>query len=139
NRAMPADRVILHVDMDAFFASIAQLDDPSLRGKAVLTGGDGPRGGVTTASYEARPYGCRSAMPMAVAKRLCPHAIVTKVPGTRIRELSGRMFAVLDEFSPTVQPISVDEAFLDVTGSTRLLGDAVTIARRLKQRIFEAT
>lgn len=133
------ERVILHVDMDAFFASIAQLDNPELRGKPVLTGGDGPRGVVTTASYEARPYGCRSAMPMAVAKRLCPHAIVVKVPGARIRELSGKMFDVLDQFSPLVQPVSVDEAFLDVSGSSRLMGDAVSIARRLKARIHEAT
>ena len=136
---MDPQRVILHVDMDAFFASIAQLDHPELRGKPVLTGGDGPRGVVTTASYEARPYGCKSAMPMAVAKRLCPQAVVVKVPGQRIREVSGRMFDVLDEFTPVVQPVSVDEAFLDVTGSTRLLGDAVTIAKRLKARIKEET
>jgi DNA polymerase-4 len=133
------DRLILHVDMDAFFASIAQLDDPSLRGKPVLTGGDGPRGVVTTASYEARPFGCRSAMPMAVAKRLCPQATVVKVPGARVREMSERMFAVLERFTPLVQPISVDEAFLDVTGSSRLFGDAITIARQIKANIRDAT
>lgn len=133
------ERAILHVDMDAFFASIAQLDHPELRGKPVLTGGTGPRAVVTTASYEARPYGCRSAMPMAVARRLCPQAIVVKVPGARIRELSGRMFEVLEGYTPLVQPVSVDEAFLDVTGSARLFGEAVAIARELKRRIREAT
>src|SRR5690606_670489 len=119
--------------------SIAQRDDPSLRGKPVLTGGDGPRGVVTTASYEARPFGCRSAMPMAVAKRLCPQAIVVRVPGERIRAASRQLFDVLDTFSPLVQPVSVDEAFVDVTGSQRLLGDAVAIARDLKRRVHEAT
>lgn len=136
---MPPDRVILHVDMDAFFAAIAQRDRPELRGKAVLTGGDGPRGVVTTASYEARPYGCRSAMPMATAKRLCPHAIIVKVSGDQIREASRRVFEVLDGVSPVVQPVSVDEAYLDVTGSARLLGDGVGIARTIRHRIKEAT
>ncbi len=132
---MAADRSILHVDMDAFFAAIAVRDDPSLRGKAVLTGGDGPRGVVTTASYEARKFGCHSAMPMAQAKRLCPHATVVKVPGEKIRAASRGLFAILDDFSPIVQPLSVDEAFLDVTGQERLMGDPVAIARRLKQRV----
>lgn len=134
---MATSRAILHVDMDAFFASIAQLDDPSLRGKPVLTGGTGPRAVVTTASYEARPFGCRSAMPMAEARRRCPQAIVVQVPGSRIREVSHRLFEILHEVTPVVQPVSVDEAFLDVTGSERLLGDPVAIARRLQTRIFE--
>ncbi|MEM9420375.1 MAG: DNA polymerase IV [Planctomycetota bacterium] len=135
----PTTRTIFHVDMDAFFAAIAVLDDPSLKGKAVLTGGTGPRGVVTTASYEARKYGCHSAMPMSRALRLCPHAICVKVPGERIRECSQAMFKVLDDFSPLVQPLSVDEAFLDMTGTDRLMGPAEQVARNLKDQIFQAT
>ena len=125
--------------MDAFFAAIAVLDDPSLAGKAVLTGGTGSRGVVTTASYEARKYGCRSAMPTAQALRLCPHAICVKVPGDRIRELSRAMFAVLDTFSPRVQPLSVDEAFLDMTGTERLMGEPRVVAQRLKDAVRDTT
>ncbi|MEO0965849.1 MAG: DNA polymerase IV [Planctomycetota bacterium] len=132
-------RAILHVDMDAFFASIAQLDDPALRGKPVLTGGASGRGVVTSASYEARPYGCRSAMPMAVAKRLCPHAICVKVPGERIRACSHALFDVLETFTPLVQPVSVDEAYLDVTGSVRLLGEPTAIAQAVRQAVRDAT
>lgn len=121
--------------MDAFFAAIAQRDDPSLRGRPVLTGGSGPRGVVSTASYEARVFGCRSAMPMAVARRLCPQAVVVPVPGAAIREASAKLFDILDDVTPMVQPVSVDEAFLDVTGSRRLLGDGETIARSIKARV----
>ncbi|MEM1099552.1 MAG: DNA polymerase IV [Planctomycetota bacterium] len=136
---MKGHRVILHVDMDAFFAAIAELDDPSLKGKAVLIGGDSPRSVVTTANYEARKFGCGSAMPMAVAKRRCPHAVIVSVPGERIREKSKSMFAVLDDFSPLVQPLSVDEAFLDMTGMERLMGPPVQIAQQLKDEIKRAT
>ena len=132
-------RTIFHVDMDAFFAAIAVLDDPSLKGKAVLTGGTGNRGVVTTASYEARKYGCRSAMPMSEALRRCPHAICVKVPGERIREKSRAMFEVLETFSPLVQPLSVDEAFLDMTGTQRLMGPPPEVARQLKDAIRQAT
>ena len=132
-------RTIFHVDMDQFFAAIAVLDDPSLRGKPVLVGGDGPRGVVSTASYEARKFGCHSALPMAVARRRCPQAAVVKVPGARIRELSRRVFAVLDDFSPLVQPLSVDEAFLDMTGTDRLMGPAEKTAQELKHQIFRGT
>lgn len=128
-------RAILHVDMDAFFAAIAVLDDPSLRGKPVLIGGTGPRGVLSTASYEARVYGCHSAMPTAVALRLCPHAKVVKVPGARIREMSSRLFEILDRVSPLVQPLSCDEAFIDATGSQRLLGPPEQIARHVKDQI----
>src|SRR3954471_11525939 len=117
-----AARSILHVDMDAFFAAVEQLDNPALRGKPILVGGDGPRGVVATASYEARPFGCRSAMPMAVAKRLCPQAIVVPVRMNRYREMSEEIFRIMDDFSPVVEPVSVDEAFLDVTGMERLAG-----------------
>ena len=132
---MPTERAILHVDMDAFFAAIAVLDDSRLRGQPVLTGSNGPRGVVTTASYEARKFGCHSAMPMAQAKRLCPHAQVVQVPGQRIREVSRHLFAILEQFTPLMQPLSVDEAFLDVTGSRRLCGEPVQIARNLKEQI----
>jgi DNA polymerase-4 len=128
-------RAILHVDMDAFFASIEQLDNPALRGKPILVGGDGPRGVVATASYEARPYGCRSAQPMAVAKRLCPHAIVVKGNYARYREVSEQMFEIFESFTPVIQPLSIDEAFLDVTGSLRVHGTPTEIGQALKRRI----
>jgi DNA polymerase-4 len=128
-------RSILHVDMDAFYAAVEQLDNPELRGKPILVGGDGPRSVVTTASYEARPYGCRSAQPMAVARRLCPQAIVVRPNFPRYREFSERMFTILESFTPLIEPLSIDEAFLDLTGSERLLGDGVSVARRIKQRI----
>jgi DNA polymerase-4 len=114
---------------------VEQRDNPTLRGVPVLVGHDGPRGVVATASYEARPYGCRSAQPMATAKRLCPHAVVVPVRMERYRQASRRMFEILDEFSPAVQPLSIDEAFLDLTGTERLLGDPRDVARRLKDRI----
>jgi DNA polymerase-4 len=134
---VPASPFILHVDMDAFFATIEQLDNPALRGKPILVGSDDLRGVVTTASYEARPFGCHSAQPMAVAKRLCPHAIVVPTRFERYREVSEQMFAILESFTPIVQPLSIDEAFLDVSGSERLHGNGVDIARKLKQRVRE--
>ena len=128
-------RQILHVDMDAFFASVEQLDYPDLRGKPVLVGYDGPRGVVAAASYESRKFGCRSAQPMAVAKRACPGAIIMPVRMSRYRELSDRMFDILGDFSPLVEPVSVDEAFVDLTGTRRLLGDAEGVARQIKARV----
>src|SRR5262245_59634431 len=128
-------RAILHADLDAFFASVAQLDEPAIRGKPVLIGGDGKRGVVTAASYEARVFGCRSAQPMSVAKRLCPQAIVRPVDGQRIRECSQKFFTILETYTPLVQPISVDEAFLDVTGSLRLFGEAHHIAQEIRRRV----
>ena len=121
--------------MDAFFASVEQLDDPSLRSVPVLVGYDGPRGVVAAASYEARAFGCHSAQPMAVAKRLCPQARIVPVRGARYREVSERVFAIFEQYAPLVQPLSIDEAFLDVTGTQRLLGDAAEIAKAIKQRI----
>jgi DNA polymerase-4 len=125
--------------MDAFFAAIEQRDNPALRGKPILVGGTGPRGVVSTASYEARPYGCRSAMPMSRALAMCPHAIVVPVNGKRIREASQQVFTILGEFTDRVQPVSVDEAFLDVTGCERLLGDGEQIARDIRRRIAAET
>ena len=134
--AMPhALRTILHLDMDAFFASVEQRDHPELRGKPLLIGHDGPRGVVSTASYEARPFGCRSAMPMITAKRLCPQAIVLPVRNERYHEVSQQMFAILEEYSPLVEPLSIDEAFLDLTGTELALGEPVQVARQLKDRI----
>src|SRR4051812_5236508 len=135
NAAVSPERSILHLDMDAFFAAVEQREDPSLRGKPLLIGHDGPRGVVATASYEARPFGCHSAQPMAVARRLCPHAVVLPVRMDLYRRASDQMFAILDGFSPSVEPLSIDEAFVDLTGTERLLGDAVSIARRIKDRI----
>jgi len=134
---MPLPRRILHVDMDAFFAAIEQLDDPALRGKPVLVGSDAPRGVVATASYEARPYGCHSAQPMAMAKRQCPDAIVVPSRGWRYREISENILAILDELTPLVEPLSIDEAFLDLTGSERLMGPPVDVARQLQRRIHD--
>jgi DNA polymerase-4 len=132
---MSTARSILHVDMDAFFASIEQLDEPTLRGKPVLVGYDGPRGVVAAASYEARKFDCHSAMPMSIARRRCPQAVIVPVRFERYREISQRMFAIFDEFSPVVEPLSVDEAFLDLTGTEKLLGAAADVARRIKHRI----
>jgi DNA polymerase-4 len=121
--------------MDAFFAAVEQRENPALRGRPLLIGHDGPRGVVATASYEARPYGCHSAQPMSVAKRLCPHAVV--VPGRMhlYRQVSDEMFAILDTLSPAVEPLSIDEAFVDLTGTERLLGEPRAVAERLRDRI----
>ena len=136
-------RTILHVDMDAFFASVEQRDEPAWRGQPVLVGFDGPRGVVAAASYEARKFGCKSAMPMAVAKRLCPQAIIAPVRGGRYREVSRQVFGVFERCAPVVEPLSVDEAFLDVTGTARLYGGApdfgTQIARQIKQAIRRET
>ncbi|MEM7756294.1 MAG: DNA polymerase IV [Planctomycetota bacterium] len=132
-------RAILHADLDAFFASVEQLDDMALRGKPVLVGGGGRRGVVAAASYEARTFGCRSAMPTAVALRLCPQAVVVKPRGHRYRELSDQIFAIYDDFTPLVQPLSIDEAFLDVTGSVPLLGPPIDQARQIRRRVKDAT
>lgn len=136
---MPRVRTILHVDMDAFFASVEQRDDPDLRGRPVLVGGTGRRGVVAAASYEARAFGCRSAQPTAVALRLCPDAVVVKPSGGRYRAVSRQVFEILGSFSPLVQPISVDEAFVDVTGSSGLFGDGAAIARAIRARILGET
>lgn len=125
--------------MDAFFASVEQRDDPALRGRPVLVGGAGKRGVVAAASYEARVFGCRSAMPTAVALRLCPDAIVVRGRGEAYREASETVMAILESYSPLVQPISIDEAFVDVTGSVRLFGAPRVIATEIRTRVLGAT
>ena len=134
-----AGRTVLHVDLDAFFASVEQRDDPRLRGRPTLVAGRPPRGVVQAASYEARAFGCRSAMPTGEALRLCPHAEVVKGRFDAYRQASGVVFSILRQFTPLVQPISIDEAFLDVTGSQRLFGDGPTIAQVIRRRVRAAT
>ena len=130
-------RTILHVDLDAFFAAVEQRDRPELRGKPVIVGGGGPndRGVVSTASYEARAFGVHSAMPLRQAGRLCPHGIFLPVDGARYQAASKGVMAVLRRFTPLVEPISIDEAFLDVTGSRILFGDGEAIGRRIKDEV----
>jgi Nucleotidyltransferase/DNA polymerase involved in DNA repair len=133
-------RAILHVDMDAFYASVEQLDNPELRGKAVLVGGSAEsRGVISAASYESRVYGCRSAMPTAKAMKLCPHAIL--IPGRmwRYKQVSDTIHEIFNRVTPLVQSISLDEAFLDVTGCQRLHGTPETIARRIRLSIKNET
>jgi DNA polymerase IV len=132
-------RSVLHVDMDAFYASVEQRDNPETAGKPVIVGGIDGRGVVAAASYEVRKFGVHSAMPMSTALRLCPHAVCIRPRMARYKEVSGQVFRVFHEVTPLVQGLSLDEAFLDVTASVALLGDAVTIARRIKGRIQQTT
>lgn len=133
-----AGRAILHVDLDAFFAAVEQLDHPEWRGKPVIVGGSPDRRGVvSTASYEARRFGVRSAMPSVRAAQLCPDAIWTGGSFQRYREMSQAVFAIFRDESPLVQPVSVDEAFLDVTPGTHAHEHPIAIARRIRARIAE--
>ena len=135
---MATTRWIVHLDMDAFYAAVEQRDHPELRGLPVIVGGrPDSRGVVSTCSYEAREYGVRSAMPLREAARRCPHGIFLPVRMERYAEVSRQIFAILDRFSPLVEPISLDEAFLDVTGCERLFGPAPCIARRIVATIRE--
>jgi len=132
-------RAVLHVDMDAFYASVEQHDDPRLAGQPLIVGWDGGRGVVAAASYEVRRYGVHSAMPMRTALRLCPQAICVRPRMRRYREVSCVVFGVFHEVTPLVQGLSLDEAFLDVTASQHLPGGAVEIARGVKRRIAALT
>jgi nucleotidyltransferase/DNA polymerase involved in DNA repair len=136
-------RVILHLDMDAFFAAIEQHDHPELRGRPVVVGAD-PKGGkgrgvVSTCSYEARAYGLRSAMPISQAYRLCPHAVFLPVRGERYAEVSAQVMQVLAHFSPLIEQVSIDEAFVDLTGTERLLGPPREVGVRIKQEVRQRT
>ncbi len=132
-------RTIVHADMDAFYAAIEQLDDPSLRGRPILVGPNSARGVVLTASYEARPFGVGSAMPMQRARRLCPQALVVPPRFERYQQVSKRIMDVFGTFSPQVEALSLDEAFLDMTGSERLFGTPRSIAERIKAAVCEET
>lgn len=125
--------------MDAFFASVEQRDNPELRGRPIAVGFDGPRGVVSTASYEARPYGVHSAMSMAQAKRRCPQLIVVPTHFEKYKEVSQQIHAVFHEYTDLVEPISLDEAFLDVTDNKKGIELAVDIAKEIKQKILERT
>ena len=132
---MTTPRTILHVDMDQFFAAVEVLDRPELAGKPLLVGGAGPRGVVSTASYEARKFGCHSAQPMAVAMRLCPAAIVIHPEHDRYREESEKVFEILHRFTPWVEPLSIDEAFLDVSGGVKHFDEGKRVATDIRAAI----
>jgi DNA polymerase IV len=133
-------KTIFHVDMDAFFVSVEELFDPSLKGKAVVVGGQrGERGVVAAASYEARKFGVHSAMPLRTAERLCSHAIFVNGHPERYRECSSKVYEVLNSFSPRVEMASIDEAYLDMTGTERLHGPPLKAAHRLHERVKDKT
>jgi DNA polymerase-4 len=133
------ERQIIHIDMDAFYASVEELDRPELKGRAVIVGGLGPRGVVSTANYEARRFGVHSAMPMGQARRLCSHAEFIAPRGARYREVSRRVFEVFRKITPLVEGLSLDEAFLDVTASQKLFGSIEEIGVKIKRDILSAT
>jgi DNA polymerase-4 len=135
----PRPRTIIHLDLDAFYASVEVLDDPALRGKPVIVGGSERRGVVSAASYESRKYGVHSAMPTATARRLCPQGIFLPVRMERYREVSEVVFSIFRRFTPLVEPLGIDEAFLDVTGCERLFGSAEEVARKIKAAVREET
>lgn len=127
---------IIHCDLDAFFASVEQLDNPSLMGKPVIVGGAAEsRGVVSTCSYEARAFGVHSAMPMVQARRLCPRGVYLPVRMHRYVEVSGKVFALLSQFTPVMEPLSIDEAFLDVSGTGALFGSPEEIGRQIKEKV----
>ena len=136
-------RIILHIDMDAFFAAIEQLDHPEYRGKPVIVGAD-PKGGkgrgvVSTCSYEARRYGIHSAMPISKAYRLCPNGIFVHVHGKRYSELSHKIMKILEEFSPDIEQLSIDEAFLDITSTVKIFGPPQMFGKLVKDRVRNHT
>jgi DNA polymerase-4 len=136
----PTQQVILHVDMDAFFASVEQHDRPELRGKPVVVGAPpDQRGVVAAASYEARKYGIHSAMPSRTAYQKCPHAVFVSHNMSRYKDISRQIMHIFEAYTPLVQPLSIDEAFLDVTGAQRLFGDATAIAEKIRSDIREQT
>lgn len=134
----PGMRWIMHVDMDAFFASVEQLDTPEYRGRPVIVGGE-HRGVVSAASYEARAFGVHSAMPTSTARRLCPNGVFVRGRMHRYKELSRQVMEVIEDFSPKVEQTSVDEAYVDITGTERIFGPPQVLAQRLKQAVKERT
>ena len=138
-RATPLPRSILHVDMDAFFAAVEMRDRPELRAKPVLVGGSGRRGVVAAANYEARKFGCHSALATVVALRRCPHAVIVAPRHGHYAAVSKQIFDIFREFTPLVEGLSLDEAFLDLTGTERLHGTAEQVAGRIRARVFEET
>lgn len=136
---MIVQRKIIHIDMDAFFASVEQLDNPELRGKPVAVGGSGPRSVVAAASYEARKYGVRSAMPSVTARKLCPGLIFVKHNFERYNEISARVHEIFRKYTDLIEPLSIDEAFLDVTSDRLSIGSATIIAELIRKEIKETT
>ncbi len=132
-------KAIIHLDMDAFYAAVEVLDNPDLQGKSVIVGGSKERGVVSSASYKARTFGVHSAQPIATAMRLCPQGIFRPVRMWRYKEISRQIFEIFKRFSPLVEPLSLDEAFVDVTGSTRLFGPPEEIAKKIKQQVVAET
>ncbi|MUP45030.1 DNA polymerase IV [Gramella sp. BOM4] len=136
---MNTSRKIIHIDMDAFYASVEQLDNPELRGKPVAVGGSSQRGVVSAASYEARKYGVRSAMSSVIAKRNCPELIFVKARFERYREISQQIREIFFEYTDLVEPLSLDEAYLDVTENKKGLPSATLIAKQIRDQIKEKT
>jgi DNA polymerase IV len=132
-------RKIIHIDMDAFFASVEQLDHPELRGKPVAVGGSGPRSVVAAASYEARKFGVRSAMPSVTAKKLCPDLIFVSHNFSRYTEISSTVMGIFREYTDLIEPLSLDEAFLDVTNDKQNIGSATLIAKKIRCEIKART
>lgn len=130
-------RQIIHLDMDAFYASVEMLDNPTLKGKPVIVGGPKQRGVVSAASYEARKFGIHSAQPMAVAMRACPQGHFLPVRMARYKEVSDQIFAIFSQYTPLIEPLSLDEAFLDVTASVQLFGPSESIAQAIKKSVLE--
>ena len=132
-------RWIMHVDMDAFFASIEQLDHPEYKGHPVIVGGLSSRGVVATCSYEARKFGVHSAMPISRAKKLCPNGIYVYPRMDRYKEVSHQIFSIMKEFTPHIEPLSIDEAFLEVSGMSTMYSGPKALGRAIKDRVFEET
>ncbi len=139
NLPVVLNRKIIHIDMDAFYASVEQRDNPALKGKPVAVGGSGRRGVVASASYEARRFGVRSAMPSVVAQRMCPELIFTKSRFDVYKEVSGQIRDIFFEYTDLVEPLSLDEAYLDVSSDKMGIGSATLIAKAILKRIFETT
>lgn len=132
-------RVVLHIDMDAFYASVEQEDHPELKGKPVIVGGRSNRGVVSAASYEARKFGIRSAMPIFEAKKRCPQGVFLRVRMERYKAVSAEIMGILEDFSPVVEQVSIDEAYMDITGADRLYGSPQALAWQIKDKIRERT